>query len=79
MALRHQKCACNFIYRGKQRPDMTGDRRNGLFQRSKLVVANTFWRCKVTRTSEQCPLYPQKQTLGKRIGMSALCQKQTSV
>src|SRR5262249_12340268 len=25
----------------------------------------------------QCPLYSQKRTLIKRIGMSALCQKQT--
>src|SRR6516162_2637393 len=27
----------------------------------------------------QCPLYPQKRTLRKATGMSALCQKQTSV
>src|SRR5215831_2985792 len=27
--------------------------------------------------SASCPLYPQKQTLGKRIGMSAKCQKRT--
>jgi hypothetical protein len=25
----------------------------------------------------QCPLYPQKRTLVERVGMSALCQKQT--
>jgi len=28
-------------------------------------------------TSVQCPLYPQKRTLIERVGMSALCQKQT--
>ena len=28
--------------------------------------------------SAQCPLYPQKQTLIERAGMSALCQKRTS-
>ena len=27
--------------------------------------------------SNQCPLYPQKQTFGDTIGMSALCQKRT--
>jgi len=27
--------------------------------------------------SAPCPLYPQKQTSAGRIGMSALCQKQT--
>ena len=26
---------------------------------------------------DQCPLYPQKQTLLRVIGMSALCQKRT--
>jgi hypothetical protein len=31
------------------------------------------WR----RTSARCPLYPQKRTLVERVGMSALCQKQT--
>src|SRR5215472_17420281 len=28
-------------------------------------------------TFNQCPLYPQKQTLGRSRAMSALCQKQT--
>ena len=28
--------------------------------------------------SDQCPLYPQKRTLIERVGISALCQKQTS-
>src|SRR5215469_14358164 len=28
--------------------------------------------------SVQCPLYPQKQTLVERVGMSALCKNQTS-
>src|SRR5262249_55923501 len=27
--------------------------------------------------SGRCPLYPQKRTLVERVGMSALCQKQT--
>jgi hypothetical protein len=27
--------------------------------------------------SEQCPLYPRKQTLVERTGMSALCQSET--
>ena len=26
---------------------------------------------------KRCPLYPQKRTLAERVGMSALCQKQT--
>src|SRR5215831_11241548 len=30
-------------------------------------------------TSDQCPLYPQKRTLIERVGMSALCQKRTSL
>ena len=29
------------------------------------------------RGSAECPLYPQKQTLIERVGMSALCQKRT--
>jgi hypothetical protein len=33
------------------------------FSEAKLVVASTFWRWKVRRMSEQCPLYPQKRTL----------------
>ena len=28
--------------------------------------------------SDQCPLYPQKRTLVKQVGMSALCQMRTS-
>src|SRR5262245_16366606 len=28
-------------------------------------------------SSNQCPLYPRKRTLIERLGMSALCQKQT--
>ena len=27
--------------------------------------------------SDRCPLYPRKRTLIERVGMSALCQKQT--
>src|SRR5215472_17039283 len=31
------------------------------------------------RMSGSCPLYPQKRTLVERVGISALCQKRTSV
>ena len=29
------------------------------------------------RSASECPLDPQKRTLVERVGMSALCQKQT--
>ena len=31
------------------------------------------------KTLNPCPLYPQKRTLVEHVGMSALCQKQTSL
>src|SRR5262249_38102575 len=39
-----------------------------------LWVKSGHWR-----TSSQCPLYPQKRTSLTATGMSALCQKRTSV
>jgi hypothetical protein len=44
---------------------------------------NTFEQCPLWVRSghrgwlKECPLYPQKQTLIERVGMSALCQKRT--
>jgi hypothetical protein len=54
-----------------------GDMPESLFHRGKMVVASTFWRYKDRRMSDQCPLYPRKQTSAERVGMSAKCQKQT--
>src|ERR1700751_3665790 len=33
----------------------------------------------MSRSANQCPLYPRKRTSVERSGMSALCQKRTSV
>src|SRR5262249_36954148 len=42
-------------------------------RRSALVV-----KADISLSPDQCPLYPQKQTLVERVGTSALCQKRTA-
>jgi hypothetical protein len=60
------------VISGHGRADMAPWRTPWKARSCPLWVKSRHWG-----TSEQCPLYPRKQTSVEPVGMSALCQKRT--
>jgi hypothetical protein len=54
-----------------------GSDRHFAQQQSEAARCPLWVKSRHSAVSEQCPLYPQKQTSIERVGMSALCQKRT--